>query len=275
VPIDESKVEEIAARILAASDAVRSIPPITDGIPEFDLADAYRVSAAITRTRIARGERPVGWKIGFTNRTIWDEYGVHAPIWGPVYDTTATAVSPSATIDAPLAGLSEPRIEPEIVFRIAAPPDPAMDDRALFGCIDGITHGFEIVQSVFPGWRFKAADTVAAFALHARLYHGAFAAPSEGEGADGWIERLGAFEIVLSRDGAFVDRGQGANVLGSPLAALGHFVRGLDRVSGEHLKPGDVVTTGTVTRAFPVSAGETWQSEIVGLPLQGLTIRFT
>ena len=265
----------IADRILAARDAGLQVSPITDANPDFDLAAAYQVSAAITARRLAEGDRPVGWKIGFTNRTIWDEYGVHAPIWGPVYDTTATAVSPSATIDAPLAGLSEPRIEPEIVFRIATPPEPSMDDHALFACIDGITHGFEIVQSVFPGWRFKAADTVAAFALHARLYHGAFVPPSEGEGLEGWIERLAAFEIGLSRDGEFVDRGRGANVLDSPLSALGHFVRGLDRVSGERLKPGDVVTTGTVTRAFPVRAGETWQSEIVGLPLQGLTIRFT
>ena len=36
----------------------------------------------IRRLRIARGERPLGYKIGFTNRGIWDRYGVHAPIWG-------------------------------------------------------------------------------------------------------------------------------------------------------------------------------------------------
>jgi 2-oxo-3-hexenedioate decarboxylase len=267
-------IDGLAERVLAAHDSGASMPPITDSDPAFGLADAYRVSAEITRRRTARAERPVGWKIGFTNRTIWDEYGVHAPIWGPVYDTTTAAVSPARPIDAPLAGLTEPRIEPEIVFRIATSPDPAMDDRALFACIDGIAHGFEIVQSMFPAWRFRAADTVAACALHGRLYHGPFMSPAVGEGETGWIERLGAFDLILSRDGAFVDRGQGANVLGSPLSALGHFVRGLDRVNGERLKPGDVVTTGTVTRAFPVQTGETWQSEIVGLPLQGLTIRF-
>ena len=38
--------------------------------------------------REARGERPIGRKIGFTNRTIWAEYGVYAPIWGYVYDGT-------------------------------------------------------------------------------------------------------------------------------------------------------------------------------------------
>lgn len=264
----------LAVHILDAAGSGTPLAPITSGAPAFDLAAAYRVSAIITERRIASGERPVGWKIGFTNRTIWDEYDVHAPIWGPVYDTTARAVSPDAAIDAPLAGLFEPRIEPEIVFRIAAPPDPGMDERALFACIDGVGHGFEIVQSVFPGWQFKAADTVAAFALHGRLFYGPFVSLLEGEGAEGWIERLQRFEIVLSRDGVLVDRGSGANVLGGPLSALAHFVRGLDRVSGARLRSGDVVTTGTVTRAFSVNAGETWRSEIVGLPVHGLTIRF-
>ena len=261
-----------AHRILAAHAAGTSLAPITDADPAFDVAAAYRVSQAVTAHRIARGERPVGWKIGFTNRTIWDEYGVHAPIWGPVYDTTAQQVPVDAAFDAPLAGLMEPRIEAEIVFRMARPPAPDMDDAALFACIDGVTHGFEIVQSVFPAWRFRAADTIAAFALHGRLFHGPFSEPAGA--AEAWIARLKAFEIGLSRNDAHVDRGLGANVLDSPLSALGHFVRGLDRIAGERLKAGDIVTTGTVTRAFPVAPGETWRSEIVGLPLSGLTVRF-
>lgn len=266
--------EALAARILDAQATRTPMAPITDGDPAFDLAEGFAVGDAVIRQRVARGERPVGWKIAFTNRTIWDEYNVHAPSWGPVYDRTLVHVSSGEPIDAPLADLIEPRIEPEIVFRIAVPPDPAMDDRALFACIDGVAHGYEIVQSIFPGWRFKAADVVAAFALHGRLYCGPFVSPSAGEGTASWITRLAEFEIVLSRDGVFVDRGRGANVLDSPLSALGHLVRGLAARNGERLKPGDVVTTGTVTRAFPVQAGQTWQSEIIGLPLPGLTIRF-
>jgi 2-keto-4-pentenoate hydratase len=265
-------IAAIADRILAAHAADTQLAPITDSDTAFDVAAAYRVSQAITARRIARGERPVGWKVGFTNRTIWDEYGVHAPIWGPMYDSTVRRVPVDAVFDAPLAGLMEPRIEAEIVFRIAEPPTPDMDDAALFACVDGVTHGFEIVQSVFPAWRFKASDTIAAFALHGRLFQGPFMAPAGA--ADAWIDRLKAFEIALFCNDAPVDRGLGANVLDSPLAALGHFVRGLDRIGGERLKAGDIVTTGTVTRAFPVAPGETWRSEIVGLPLGGLTVRF-
>jgi 2-oxo-3-hexenedioate decarboxylase len=225
-------IEALADRILAASDVVGSIPPITDADPSFDLAAAYAVSAAVTRRRIARGEHPVGWKIGFTNRTIWDEYNVHAPIFGPMYQRTVHEVPFNETIVCALHGLVEPRLEPEIVFRILRSPEPGLDGPALLDCIDGIAHGFEIVQSVYPGWRFKAADTVAAFALHGR------------------------------------------NVLDGPLAALAHFISELDQRTGQRLKPGDIVTTGTVTRAFPVKAGETWSTRLFDLPLPGLKIAF-
>ncbi len=86
---------------------------------------------------------------------------------------------------------------------------------------------------------------------------------------------LEKFEITLSRNDAEVDRGAAANVLGGPVHALRHLVRGL----AEHrlpmgLRAGDLVTTGTVTRAFPVQAGERWRSEIAGLPLPGLELLF-
>ena len=273
--IGQAEVAAIADHVLAARGAGRSIPSLSEGWPGFDLDDAYRVSAAITERRIRRGERPVGWKIGFTNRTIWDEYGVHAPIWGPVYDSTVRHVDPTTAAECAVAALAEPRIEPEIVFRMARSPEPDMDEPGLMACIDGVAHGFEIVQSVFPGWKFTAADTAAAFALHGRLFVGPFTGIADDAARAAWLDRLARFEIVLSRDGAVVDRGQGANVLDGPVAALLHFVRGLDRVSGGRLTPGQIVTTGTVTRAFPVAAGEHWSTAVIGLPLEGVTIGFT
>jgi 2-oxo-3-hexenedioate decarboxylase len=41
------------------------------------------------------------------------------------------------------------------------------------------------------------------------------------------------------------------------------------------LAAGEIVTTGTLTRAFPVKAGEIWSTRLYGLPLDGIAIRFT
>ena len=271
----QDEIGRLAEAVLAASAAERSIAPLSDARPDFGLDDAYEVAARVAELRIARGERPVGWKIGFTNTTIWDEYGVHAPIWGPMYDSTVAAIgAEGAPAICPLDGLVEPRIEPEIVLRLANRPQPGMDERELLACIDAVAHGFEIVQSLFPEWRFKAADTVAAFALHGRLRHGPFISLTGLPTAE-WLAGLSSFQIRLFRDGELVDSGDAANVLGGPLSALRHFVAAKARYpSALELRPGDLVTTGTVTRAFPVRPGESWRTEVEGLPVPGLHIRF-
>jgi 2-oxo-3-hexenedioate decarboxylase len=192
-----------------------------------------------------------------------------------MYSSTVADVEADASQNCPLAGLAEPRIEPEIAFRLAAAPDAGMDESELFGCIDGIAHGFEVVQSIFPGWRFKAADTVAAFALHGRYCHRPFVPIASSERAR-WLAPLSSFEVALFRNGEEVDRGKARNVMGGgPLTALRHFVRTMPEFSpGWRLLPGHIVTTGTLTRAFPVAAGERWSTKLFGLPLPGMSLNF-
>ena len=188
--------------------------------------------------------------------------------------TTARSHDLAAIGDTfPLAMLAEPRIEPEIAFGLAAAPTPDMDESALLACIDWVAHSFEIVQSIFPGWRFTAPDTVAACAMHGALLIGprhAIAGP-----ADDWYRTLSTFEIELLRDGAVVDRGRAANVLGGPLSALRHLVGLLAHdPTNPPLAAGEIVTTGTLTRALPVAAGETWTTDLTGVALDGIRIRF-
>ncbi|HZV92333.1 MAG TPA: hypothetical protein VFF72_03895, partial [Caldimonas sp.] len=62
----------LAESLLAARDGGRLIALPSEGESAFGLADAYAVADEIRRLRIARGEKSVGYKIGFTNRSIWD-----------------------------------------------------------------------------------------------------------------------------------------------------------------------------------------------------------
>lgn len=269
------RADEIAAEMLAALDARRQVPPITGRADELDLAEAYRVAAAVRRRRQARGERVVGRKIGFTNTTIWDEYGVHAPIWGYVYDTTLHDLEGGSGTFA-LSAVVEPRIEPEIAFGLSRTPERGMDERALLDCVAWVAHGFEIVQSLFPGWRFAAADTVAAFGLHGALLLGQRLPVPAGE-RDRWCAQLGSFGIALALNGAVVEQGLATNVLGGgPLAALRHLVEGLAAdPDSAPLEAGEIVTTGTLTKALPIAPGQTWSTRIEGLPNAGVVLRLT
>ena len=262
----------IAAEALAALDEHRQIAPFSSRCDGFDLDTAYRAAAHIRAIRSARGEVPIGRKIGFTNRTIWAEYGVWAPIWGHVYDRTVHDL-PARGSAFPLGRLAEPRIEPEIVFGLGAAPAAGMDETALLDCIEWVAHGFEIVQSIFPGWKFAAADTVAAFALHGALLIG----PRRRIAPDRerWLATLSSFELDLCCDDAIVDRGQAANVLDGPLLALRHLVELLaSDPSQPALAAGELITTGTLTRALPVGRGQTWATAMRGIALDGISASF-
>ena len=265
-------VLDIAQQVFAVLETGHQITPFSEANPDFSLADAYQVTAAVRALREARGERPIGRKIGFTNRTIWAEYGVYAPIWGYIYDSTVRGLT-SEPLEVSLKGLAEPRIEPEIMFGLSAPPEPGMDARDLIHCIDWIAHGFEIVQSIFPDWPFTAPDTVAAYGLHGRLFIVARHPPEPRQAA--WAQELAGFEIDLFRRETLIDHGRAANVLDGPLFALRHLVETLTQdPNNPPLAPGEIVTTGTLTRAFPVAAGEVWATKLVRIPLEGARIRF-
>ena len=98
----------IATELLDALDRSRLITPITVRHPGFGEEAAYEVSAEILHRRRARGEEPIGRKIGFTNCTFWSEHGLYTPIWAHVYDNTVTfleGTSGSLAID----NLAQPR----------------------------------------------------------------------------------------------------------------------------------------------------------------------
>lgn len=262
----------IAAEALDAIDHRKRLQPFSERIDGLDLAAAYRVTAQIYGTRIARGERRLGRKIGFTNRTIWDEYKVFGPIWGYMYDTTLFRLAQAGDIEA--ARFAEPRLEPEIAFGFSRAPRAGMSEAEILDCVDWVSHGFEIVQSHYPDWKFAAPDTVANGGLHGSFFLGEKV--QLGTDRTQWLQALANFEIDLYRDGKLVDTGHARNVLDGPLSALRHFLNLLaNDPDNEPLDANEIVTTGTVTKAWPIAAGERWHTKPRGIDLPGAEIGFS
>ncbi|MEZ5738939.1 MAG: hypothetical protein R3E68_05375 [Burkholderiaceae bacterium] len=263
----------IARQLLASYDLALPIDP-AELAPIDNLDDARDIVDDIAAARVGRGERRLGYKIGFTNRTIWARYGVNHPIWAPVYDSTVRQLAGhDAAIG--LTGLVEPRLEPEIVIGLASTP-LAPTAQAVARSVGWIAAGFEIVQSAFPGWQFTGAQAFAAQGLHGRLLIGPrHSLASLGLAAADLPAQLAAIELALFANGAArpTDTGRGHYVLDGPCHALAHLVAEL-ACAGRQLDAGDIITTGTLTDAQPLASGQRWRSEIQGIPgLQGLTLR--
>jgi 2-oxo-3-hexenedioate decarboxylase len=241
--------------------APREMAPFSQRYPGLTPAAGYAAAQRLHEHRVAQGWIPVGRKIGFTNRTLWQRYGVHEPMWGMVYDRTLIhARDNEATVV--LDGLVQPRIEPEIAFKLRKAPGEDLVD-----CIEWMAHAVEIVQCHHPAWKVTIADCTTDNGLHGRLIVGT---PVPLRDAD----KLPLVEARLYKGERLVDKGVGANVLGSPLLSLAHLVELLRKQpAAPPLTAGEIITTGVLTDAHPVAPGETWRTEVTGLA--GLKITFS
>ena len=187
-------------------------PPGVVGGP--DTAAAYQKALAVRQLRQQRGEVPKGYKIGFTNRTLWQRYEVFGPMWGTVWDTGLSFAEPAASGTAEgsidLTQTCQPRLEPEIVFGMKATPPANASLQQLFEAIDWIAPGFEVVQSHCLDWKFTATDTMADSGLHARLLVGQ-GLPIQQLAADAQALHtlLAQAQVTLFKNGQAVEQGAG------------------------------------------------------------------
>lgn len=267
----ESYIRAIADETVAALADHRQISTFSSRPTGLTVAEAYRVTPLLRAAFEARGEKITGRKIGFTNREMWGVHGVQSPVWG-----YATSRSTHDLADFPIVRIGdfvEPRIEPEIMFGLKAKPLPDMSELALLDCIEWISLGYEVVQSIFPNWKFAASDTVAANGVHGAILVGDRHEIAPRKAA--WSRELASFTVELYCDGNLSQRGGGALVLDSPLLALRHLVElTAHDVHNPPLSAQEIISTGTLTLAMPVNRGQSWTTKVSGIPLEEITIQF-
>ena len=78
-------IQALAARVDDAARTATAIAQLSQST-KFSLADAYSVQKQSIARRIARGERQVGIKMGFTSRAKMVQMGLSDMIWGRLTD---------------------------------------------------------------------------------------------------------------------------------------------------------------------------------------------
>jgi len=262
---------KLAQELIDLHDRPRQVAPFSTRFPGLTAETAYAAARGLHAHRLAQGWKLVGRKNGFTNRGIWARYGVNGPMWGAVYDRTLSFARNNHAVVC-LAGLMQPRIEPEICFKLKSVPPRTRNPGEILEHIEWIAHSIEIVQCHHPEWKMTLADCTADNALHGRLIVGT---PVEIHRISGLAAALPFLKVTLRKGDAVVDQGVGANVLDSPLLSLAFLA---EILAGQNESPplqaGEIVSTGTLTDAHPVQAGETWSTDLHGFALRGLTLNF-
>jgi 2-keto-4-pentenoate hydratase len=217
----------------------RTLTPITDAA-RLTLDDAYAVQREGLARRLAAGERPAGWKIGYASQAMRAQMGVDRPNYGPLTD--AMLLADGAVVDS---GLLQPRVEPEVALVLGTDLPPGADADRVAGAVRSARCALEVVDSVWQDYRFRIEDNTADGSSAAYGVLG----PELPAGTD-----LAALGVTLERDGIAAGTGRGADAMGHPLAALGWLAAELGR-HGQHLRAGEVVLTGGLTAAVPLPPG--------------------
>jgi len=241
--------------IAAAADVLdkaqceaRPVPQFGEGL---DLDGAYRVQKALIDRRLARGERRVGMKLGFTSRAKMIQMGVDDLIWGTLTDKML--VEDGGTLL--MSRFIHPRVEPEIAFRLSKRLSGVVSLEEASDAIEAAAPAMEIIDSRYANFRFSLCDVVADNSSSAALVIGA------------WQRNFGALNHMPMRlffDETIVQSGSSDAILGNPLEALVEAAR-LAGQYGAALMPGDIVLAGAATAAEALKPGTRVRVETDGL----------
>src|SRR4051812_48215367 len=196
--------QALAQELIDAYAAKTIVPAPSSREGGLDLDTAYAVEAEIARGRRAAGHQTVGWKVGYANKAMWRALKLDTLVWAHVYDDTVRYADwNDATLS--IASMVAPKIEPEIVFMLAKPPASA-DPIAVLEATEWIALGFEIIDCVFPDWKFQPTDFVASRGLHAALIVGE-PVYVEAENIPKLAGELAEFTVRLLKNSELVEEG--------------------------------------------------------------------
>jgi len=236
-------VERWVDHLQTAEQKRTAVAPITDDEPDLSLEDAYAIQDAVLTRRLAEGARVVGAKLGLTSAAKQIQMGVSAPVFGWLTDTMALPLD----TPVPLDELIHPRVEPEIVFRLAEDlAGPGVTAHDVLDATATVCCGLEIIDSRYEAFRFTLPDVVADNTSAARFVLGLERVPPDAFD-------LALVGVLLEVGSELVETAAGAACLAHPANAVATLANWLGR-RDRGLEAGWIVLSGGLTAAVALDA---------------------
>ncbi len=198
------------------------------------IEEAYVVQDLVTKKRIEKGEHVVGYKVGCTSAAIREQFGIHEPINGKLFqphimDSKATIVYSNYVNCA---------IEPEMVLKIGKDLEGVdLSDEKLINSIVYVSPGIELHNFKFWVEPPSIQELICSGGIHAGLI--------VGEQKVDPRKLLFKDELFsVYKNGNLVTSAPSSEIMGSPIHSLRWLVTFLTK-KGETLKKGSLVIPGS------------------------------
>jgi len=211
------------------------------------------------RSRIERGERRVGWKIGLNVPAVQERLGISEPVIGAL--SSGGELNPGASHS--LAGGTRVGIEPEVAVHVSAAVPAGESRERAAAAIGALGAAIEVVDIDMP---FDDLERILARNVFQRAF---MLAPEVAERAGGDLDGVA---LRVRRNGVEQESARAADLLGN-LADVVILVADLLAEAGEALSAGDVIISGSLTPIVWVEVGDRVEVDLG--PLGMLETSFT
>ena len=239
-------------QLIAARAGRGQVAPPSEKQP-LATTDAYATQDRLRAALVARGERVVGWKAGFTNKATQSMFQATEPVYAFLL---ASGVFASGA-EVPMSRFSSLAVEAEVAFvmreDLAGPG--VTSPRALLA-VEGAVPALELVDMRYAG-KALATDVIADGVYANGIVLGA---PLSSVAA---ID-LALEGLVYELNGAIAATNTAAEVMGSPLNSLAWIANQLG-ARGLGLHAGDVVMSGSVSLLLRPKAGDSVRASFTRL----------
>jgi 2-keto-4-pentenoate hydratase len=244
--------DALVERILAARQGGAPSPAPSDGHP-LTPAEAYDVQDRVRQALVARGERVIGWKAGFTSRATQEMFGTDHPVCGFLLGSGVYA----SGAEVPAGGFVGLAVEAEVALVMGrALAGPGVTPPQALLAVEGAVPALELVDFRYTG-KLTAVDAIADGVLARAIVLGA--PLTDVTHLDLALEGL-----VYEVNGKIVATNTAAEVLGSPINSLAWIANHLG-ARGLGLRVGDVIMTGSVSMVLRPKPGDTVRARFTRL----------
>jgi 2-keto-4-pentenoate hydratase len=243
----DEHVAAAAAALYRAELDDEPITPISETYPDADVADAYRISMAVTELKVKAGRVVKGHKIGLTSKAMRELLDAGEPDYGTMFDdwfVLEGGVVPRSRMNRPL-------VEVEVAFVLQSPlVGPGVNAVDVIRATDFVLPCIEVVDTRQTGRGPKPlVDSISDAAACGRVVLGG--RPARLMDID--IRRIGA---SLSINGSIEQSGVAAAVMGNPINAVAWLANKLHEF-GVEPEAGHVILSGSFIKAIPFEPGDT------------------
>jgi 2-keto-4-pentenoate hydratase len=221
--------------------------------PDLTLDQAYGLQRQLEQVLVGRGDRVVGYKVGFTTAALQERHGLTEPVLGFMLGSGVYGSGDAV----PLSRFIAIGVEVEVAFLLKSDlAGPGVTIASALLAVEGAMPSFELIDFRLSGTP-RGPDVVADGVYTNAIVLGRPLTPVAG------ID-LALEGVVFEQDGQIVATQTAAEVLGNPLVSLAWAANTLGRM-GRGLRAGEVVLTGSISKVLRPTAGQSVRASFTRL----------